>query len=680
MPYLHWDEEKALKKRSDIIATYHQKASPSEASSTLSAHTSKDAQQVPAKTSDEKITSDERNKRDQKLLESYLLSDESHPDKDSHHLLHIRRTLDQSLYHNLKDTKSRDADQTVRRYQKMLYQKMSYTEKQLNEAPFAVIMVDQLWLWILLGPSGQAQTVVTCFPSRDWFDVDKGPSPEGLDPRRTTDVLQTTKSYIQQRPEAVKTPYDLAGVIVSRCSRALLDHSTDMLDFTEAYENSISYIVRSDYSPFYIIYVSNSLRTSTDPMRINLEQMNEEVLLFNTFNHLMQTRTKTMQGLQSQKARRPTDEDDPREADSCLANDIVEEIKNLNPDPESMGNSGKTGEHKRIQESKQAEELRKSKMFKESKERLQEYRDYTMDTEIPDEKDIDGKKKAQRKGQTKKSETEDQRLTKLFEKFGRFFVLDITREISLLRQIKDIQDELEMMEKVFTGQKEVVEALDRIIRSMIRSNDPHNDIETEELSAESNLRRRHSYPISAGDGSESTHGLLKRSNTVESDITDDPGSAVGDEHLFAYEQHGYLDKETQKRKDFMNQAQSIIWQFRHQKQNLPIRTVNRFAEQIKKMNERARNTNQAVCHPTLRCSSLSLVLSLRKAILIRRFIQLNTLVDLKQKQNNMIDTRTARLQAEQSHTMAMEAERQGRTLMVFTIVTIIFVGLMKHYS
>ncbi|PNP39880.1 hypothetical protein TGAMA5MH_08145 [Trichoderma gamsii] len=270
-----------------------------------------------------------------------------------------------------------------------------------------------------------------------------------------------------------------------------------------------------------------------------------------------------------------------------------------------------------------------------------------MDTEIPDENDIDGKKKEQRKGVEKKPETEVQRLTKLYEKFGRFFVLDITREISLLRQIKDIQDELEMMEKVFADQKEVVEALDRIIRSMIRSHDPHDDKETEDLSVEFNLRRRNSYFLSAGDGSESTHGSFKRSYTVESDPTDDPGIAVGDEHLFTYEQHGYLDKETQKRKDFMNQAQSIIWQFRHQKQNLPIRTVNRFAEQIKKMNERARNTNKA----------------------------LNTLVDLKQKQNNMIDTRTARLQAEQSHTMAMEAERQGRTLMVFTIVTIIFLPL-----
>lgn len=57
--------------------------------------------------------------------------------------------------------------------------------------------------------------------------------------------------------------------------------------------------------------------------------------------------------------------------------------------------------------------------------------------------------------------------------------------------------------------------------------------------------------------------------------------------------------------------------------------------------------------------------------------QLSTLVDLKQKQNNMIDARTARLQAEQSHLMTLEAEKQGRTLMVFTIVTIVFVSLLQ---
>lgn len=252
MPYLHWDEEEALRKRSEYLAKYPLDLSPSNSSTTISANTSTGAPPSHAKAPSETSTPDERTKRDQMLLEKYLLS-ESKQDTNSHHVLHIRRTLDQSLYHNLKNTKHRDGDQTVHRYQKMLHK-----GKKPDEVPFAVIMVDQLWLWILLGPSGKAQAVVTCFPSRDQLDVDKGSRLKVLDQRRTTDVLQTTKSYIQQRPDAVKTPYDLAGVIASRCSRALLDHSADMLDFTEVYENSISYIVRYDFVCFANKKLKNS--------------------------------------------------------------------------------------------------------------------------------------------------------------------------------------------------------------------------------------------------------------------------------------------------------------------------------------------------------------------------------------------------------------------------------------
>lgn len=292
--------------------------------------------------------------------------------------------------------------------------------------------------------------------------------------------------------------------------------------------------------------------------------MNEEVLLFNTFNHLMQTRTKAMEKLQ---AGRPSSEENaPREDDSCLANDIVKDIESLKDHPEDL---------------------------KKSKSRCKEYREYTLDTEIPDEDEI--------KGSRRKSEDEKQRLTKLFEKFGRFFVLDITREISLLRQIKDIQDELEMMERVFSYQKEVIEAMDRIIRAMIQSKvDPEDDMEIEISSSKFNLRRGSNDIKREADYKEEIHDFLKEykwSNTTGLDTMDDQNSAFEDEHLFAYEQQGYLDQETQKRKEFLNQAQSIVWQFRHQKQNLPLRTVNRFAEQINKMIERAKNTNTAVCHP-----------------------------------------------------------------------------------
>jgi hypothetical protein len=58
---------------------------------------------------------------------------------DDRHPLHIRRTLDQSYYYMLDNTRSRDKDQVVSRYGKLL-----------NRKP-VVMMVDQLWLWILEG-------------------------------------------------------------------------------------------------------------------------------------------------------------------------------------------------------------------------------------------------------------------------------------------------------------------------------------------------------------------------------------------------------------------------------------------------------------------------------------------------------------------------------------------------
>ncbi|KAM0251719.1 hypothetical protein ACHAQJ_008040 [Trichoderma viride] len=580
MPYLHWDEEVAMQNRSEFLANPPPDASTS---------TNEPGNQTP-------IT-----KKEDMLLRSYLLS-EINCDKNSRHVLHIRRTLDQSLYHNLNDTKVRDADQTVHRYQKKL------KDKKPNEShdPFTAIMVDQLWLWILLGPSGKAQAIVTCFPSRSWHDVDKESGPnlqqnpqqnprqdsqgcKSLDQRRATDVVQTTKSYIQQRPDAVKTPYDLAGVIASRCSRALLDHSADMLNFAEVYANSISDI------------------------------MNEEILLFDTFNRLMQTRTRTIHRLRREGRQKENEES--IEADSYLANEIMEKIESL-------------------------ETLKEDALiFKDFEKRCQQYRKYTLDTEIPNESEIKDL------GKKCNKEKKKHHLIRLLEKFGRLYVLDITREIALLRQIKDIQDELEMMEKVFADQKEVLEAMDRIIRLMVQTKlNPDDGMQTGSTDTKWNSRRVSNGSKAERDYSENRQHSFKNyrhHKRIESTVIYDSDSTLGDEHSLANESQYYSGKGTSRKRDYLKQTPSMIWEFRHQKQNLPLRTVFRLLEQVKKMNERARNTNSA----------------------------LNTLVDLKQKQNNMIDTRTARLQAEQSHKMALEAEAQGKALMVFTIVTIVFLPL-----
>ena len=57
--------------------------------------------------------------------------------------LHCRRTLDQFSYYMLESTESRDMDQVLLRWGRKRLEK----EGNADEAP--VLMVDQLWLWVL---------------------------------------------------------------------------------------------------------------------------------------------------------------------------------------------------------------------------------------------------------------------------------------------------------------------------------------------------------------------------------------------------------------------------------------------------------------------------------------------------------------------------------------------------
>ncbi|PTB66967.1 hypothetical protein BBK36DRAFT_1118298 [Trichoderma citrinoviride] len=575
MPYLHWDEERAMRHRTSLIT-----------------------QNSPFKQWPEIPPDQQKFKREELLLRRYLF-DERRADPNSSHVLHIRRTLDQSLYHNLKDTKIRDSDQTVRRYQEELKRNSPAQEK----TPFAAIMVDQLWLWILVGSSGKAEAVVTCFPSRDWHDVGMETTGSSqneriLDRRRTTDILQITKSYIQQRPSAVQTPYDLAGVIASRCSRALLDHSSDMLNFAEVYENSISSI------------------------------MDEEAVLFNTFNSLMQTRTK----------------DDLVRLEALRKHMREKQEKNNN---DGGGTSHNEPLHRLAEH---ISDERQRSILHDTEQHCKEYRMYTLDRDIPDEYDM----KLLRRST---GEAKIERLVALLEKFRRFYVLDITREITLLRQIKDIQDELEMMEKIFAEQQEALESMGRIIRTMTQ----HHLGSNGETQARSSDRTFSHHKVSSGSGTE-RHRTEGRQDLLSDLMHDDSDSDVddilGDDYLPGTNVRESSGTGAQSRKSSsINEVPSMIWGDLRERQSLPLRTIARHSKQIKKMNERARNTNTA------------------RSRLTRNLIQLSTLVDLKQKQNNMIDTRTARLQAEQSHLMTLQAEKSGRTLMVFTIVTIVFLPL-----
>lgn len=73
----------------------------------------------------------EKTDRYERLVWSYLYDE---------HPLHIRRTLDQSYYNTLDSTESRDVDQIPHKY---------FAQHCEGSTMRPVLMVDQLWLWVL---------------------------------------------------------------------------------------------------------------------------------------------------------------------------------------------------------------------------------------------------------------------------------------------------------------------------------------------------------------------------------------------------------------------------------------------------------------------------------------------------------------------------------------------------
>jgi hypothetical protein len=75
---------------------------------------------------------------------------------DSNHSSHVRRTLDQYYYRTLPDTLIRDTTQTV-----LHFQTINNLETKV------IIMVDQLWLWVVKNTGSGVDTVISCFLATD---------------------------------------------------------------------------------------------------------------------------------------------------------------------------------------------------------------------------------------------------------------------------------------------------------------------------------------------------------------------------------------------------------------------------------------------------------------------------------------------------------------------------------
>ncbi|RDL33145.1 uncharacterized protein BP5553_08584 [Venustampulla echinocandica] len=116
--------------------------------------------------------------------------------------MHVRRTLDQSYFLTIDDTAVRDRDQVV------------YRETREGRSFYSmntrVVMVDQLWLWIL-----DDNTIITSFPRR-WGR--NKPDPSG--------VHKSLRVRLAHIPEGqIQSIYDLALIIIDQCSRVFFDRT-----------------------------------------------------------------------------------------------------------------------------------------------------------------------------------------------------------------------------------------------------------------------------------------------------------------------------------------------------------------------------------------------------------------------------------------------------------------------
>lgn len=174
--------------------------------------------------------------------------------------LHVRRTLDQYFYYTLPDKsiRERDLDQVLWRH-----------TKDTNPR---ILMVDQLWLWIIDNPKHPGQgrksslvliittllilieeTVITAFPER-WSEArmrhnSTYPPPEPSDVApEPSDIRFRILNAIANQERNIGTASDLACLIIDKCTGIFHPRANETepfpdRDFLDAFADSIAQLV-----------------------------------------------------------------------------------------------------------------------------------------------------------------------------------------------------------------------------------------------------------------------------------------------------------------------------------------------------------------------------------------------------------------------------------------------------
>lgn len=136
--------------------------------------------------------------------------------------LHARRTLDQYYYYMLQDTRERDADQVVTRW----------ATKHLKRPHHNILMVDQLWLWIIKGKGKHPDRIISCFPER-----------KGVDSGCLNDLQHNVLNWDLKGRKPIASTADLCSRIIATCSNVFSwSQEAELVRFLHFFEATVGRI------------------------------------------------------------------------------------------------------------------------------------------------------------------------------------------------------------------------------------------------------------------------------------------------------------------------------------------------------------------------------------------------------------------------------------------------------
>ena len=205
MPYLHWEEHQTWSDRQSLITELEQSNNCTHSVDRVKKH---------------RVYSQE----DTSFLRKYINHESP---------AHDRRTLDQSYYYNLRKPQSQNNDKVI----------LQYT-KNVPEMTSKMIMVDQLWLWVLDG-----NTIVTAFPRRFNRAKDQADVLDGIERHLTRGVQP-----------AVKSIYDVVALVIEHCTGVFFQRQLPPdLAFFEFFADSIG-SVRNRQAQAFELFSATSIR------------------------------------------------------------------------------------------------------------------------------------------------------------------------------------------------------------------------------------------------------------------------------------------------------------------------------------------------------------------------------------------------------------------------------------